>query len=141
MYLLSTDFDAYKHGVNTEYYRNALRHTDKQIGRVLADMERAGLLDKIYIAFCTDHSMMAVEHHFRMTEYLAGTVGLKVARDHWWETDPYEKRVKDYEKYSTVVYGGGDRYWAICLRKPIRHNGHVNGFEPWSVRPSCEGLP
>ncbi len=41
-YLLATDFRAYHSGITTEAYRNALRHNDYQIGRVLGDLQPPG---------------------------------------------------------------------------------------------------
>ena len=41
-YLISPDFQAYENGQSSEAYRHALLHTDRQIGRVLADMDGTG---------------------------------------------------------------------------------------------------
>ena len=62
-YLLSPDFAAYHSGVDTEEYRDSLRHTDRQVGRVLGDMQRAGLLDKLVLALVSDHGHTPTPKH------------------------------------------------------------------------------
>ncbi len=141
VYLLAADFQAYAHGVSSPQYRDALRHTDRQIGRLLGDLKRAGLLDKIIIAFVSDHGLGDVKRHFDIEKFLGEKLRLHIAPGELWEETPLQRRKKYYEKYSAVLYGSGDRYWAICLRKPIR--GKEAGplsYEPWSVRPEAKDL-
>ncbi|MBN1435733.1 MAG: alkaline phosphatase family protein [Sedimentisphaerales bacterium] len=140
VYLIAPDFHAYNFGVNSPEYRAAMEHTDRQLGRVLSDMERAGLLDRIHVVLTSDHNMAEVNHHFHLGTFLAGTVGLSVSPDRLWESTAFEDRMAQYEDYSTVVYGSGDRYGAVCLRRPIREGGRVVGFDSWTVRPSVEDL-
>jgi len=141
VYLLAPDFRAYAHGVSSPQYRQALRHTDRQIGRVLGDFQRAGLLEKLLIALVSDHGMVDVTQHFPLETYLREQVGLDVATKRLWEDTPFEKRLAAYRKHSAVLYGSGDRYAAICLRKPMRDGeGNLVGFAPWPVRPSAEDL-
>ncbi len=140
VYLLAPDFLAYAHGVWSEQYRHALRHTDRQIGRVLGDVARAGLLDEIVIALTSDHSLGEVTRHFPIAKFLSDKVGLDIAPKQLWEQTPFEGRLAHYSKYQAVLYGSGDRYWAICLRRPIRRGGDVVGYEPWPVRPTSADL-
>jgi len=147
-YLLAPDFRAYGHGVRSEQYRQALRHTDRQIGRVLGDVKRAGLLDDIVIALTSDHALGEVERHFPLADFLGETVGLNIAPKRLWEQTPFEVRLAHYSKYQAVLYGSGDRYWAICLRRPIRRDGEREGkregktvgYEPWPLRPAPDDL-
>ncbi len=139
-YLLAPDFRAYQHGVSSEAYRAALAHTDRQIGRVLGDMDRAGLLDHVVVALVSDHGMDDIETHFPLAKALGETAGLKLGSARLWENTPFEGRLKVYAKETAVAYGSGDRYWALCLRRPIRQGGHVVGFEPWVVRPDAQDL-
>lgn len=139
-YLLAPDFEAYEHGVSSSQYVQALQHTDRQIGRVMGDIERAGLLEKVVVALVSDHGMSDVRGHFRLQRFLSKQEGLKIGSTHWWEQDPFEERLEDHEKVTTVPYGSGDRYWALCMRKPIRRAGHIIGMEPWLQRPSAEDL-
>jgi len=141
VYLLAPDFAAYGHGASSAEYRGALRHTDRQIGRVLGDFERSRLLNKLVVAFVTDHGMTDVNTHFPVEPFLREEVGLDVAHDHLWEKTSFEKRLEYYQRFNCVVYGSGDRYAAVCLRKPIRDaKGYVVGYRPWTVRPAPEDL-
>ena len=138
-YLLAPDFHAYAQGVKSDHYRDALRHTDRQIGRVLGDMERAGLLDKIIIALVSDHSLGEVAAHFPIDRFLERELELDLAPRRMRENVPFEWRSKHYRKYPAVTYGSGDRYWAICLRKPIVR-GEELAYAAWPVRPAPADL-
>lgn len=140
VYLLAADFRAYSHGVSSDTYRQAIMHTDRQIGRVLGDLERAGLLDDVTIALVSDHSMEDVKRHFDLKHFLAKHVGVSIGSTHWWESDPFEERLEDFEKVAAVPYGSGDRYWALCMRKPLRKDGKIVGWEPWLARPDAEDM-
>ncbi len=137
-YQLAPDFAAYRHGVGSETYREALEHTDAQVGRVLRDFEASGILDKLILGLISDHGMAAVERHWPVEPVLRSELGLAVARKHLWEKTPFEKRLDYYRRFSAVVYGSGDRYAAVCLRKPRpgAEGGPETAFEPWTVRPS-----
>ena len=139
-YLLTPDFRAYGSGIESGAYREAIRYADRQVGRVLGDMERAGLLEKLHIALVSDHGLGEVTRHLDLEKFLGKEVGLDVARQRLWEDTSFEKRLKTYRKYSTVLYGSGDRYWAVCLRRPIRSGGKVTGFASWPIRPTPSDL-
>jgi arylsulfatase A-like enzyme len=138
-YLLTTDFRAYQQGVGSEDYRQAIRHCDYQIGRVLGDLERCGLLEHITLALVSDHSMAPVHSHFDIPQFLADR-GLDLSRQRLWENVPFEERLREYGKRAAVVYGSGNRYQAICLRKPIRADTAAAGYRDWSVRPDEQDL-
>lgn len=141
VYLLATDFRAYGEGVSSGAYREAMRHTDYQIGRVLADVERAGLLDEVHLALVSDHSLCDVEKHFPLDPFLRRQAGLNVASRRLWGKTAFEKRLDYYRNYQAVTYGSGDRYWAICLRRPLRDaDGELTGYAPWPQRPSADDL-
>ncbi len=140
IYLLSPDFRAYKHGLGAREYRDAIRHADRQIGRVCGDLERAGLLDKLHLAIVSDHGHHSVTKHFPLEKFLRDEVNLKVARKRLWEKTPFEKRLEYYREYPAVTNGSGDRYFAICLRKPNRSSPDAADFEPWPIRPSPNDL-
>ena len=139
VYLLAPDFKAYESGTSSLRYRNSLLHTDRQMGRVLADLERAGLLDKLYIALVSDHGHRDVTHHMPLERFLESRVGLDLERGHWWERRPFEGRLKDYNDENAVPYGSGDRYYAMCLRAPL-WDGGMQGWAPWLVRPTAYDL-
>jgi len=139
-YLLAPDFRAYDHGVDSEQYRQALRHTDRQIGRVLGDLKRHGLLEKVTIVLTSDHGMTDVRRHCPLQEVLREQVGLNIAPEHLWERQAFETRLDYYRRYSAVVYGSGDRYFALCLRRPIRRGDGSVDWQAWPVRPGPEDL-
>ena len=141
VYLLNPDFQAYAHGINSKQYKQALLHTDRQIGRVLGDMARAGVLDKVIIALLSDHSMGDVREHFKMEKFLRDQVGLNLANEKFWEDSSAQYREEYYNEFSAVLYRCGDRYAAICLREPIRDEvGKIIDYKPWSVRPGSAEL-
>jgi len=135
-YLLAPDFRAYAGGVKSKAYRDAIRHTDRQIGRVCGDLEGAGLLEKLHLVLVSDHGMGEVTRHFPLEEFLRKEVGLNIAADRLWENTPFEKRLEYYRKYQAVLYGSGDRYLAICLRKPNGASGQAADLAAWTVRPA-----
>lgn len=141
VYMLAPDFHAYASGVGSRQYRNALRHTDRQIGRFCGDLARAGLLDKLDLVLVSDHGMGKVARHFPLDNFLRKRAGIDLAGRHLWENTSFEKRLAYYRRFPAVTYGSGDRYWAICLRKPIRPGaGKTVSYRPWPVRPSREDL-
>ncbi|NIA20525.1 MAG: sulfatase-like hydrolase/transferase [Anaerolineaceae bacterium] len=140
VYLLAPDFRAYDYGIKSENYRQALRQTDRQIGRVLGDLQRAGLLDKVYIALVSDHGFSEVTRHFYLESFLRKKIDLNLAHLRLWEDASFAKRLKAYRRYAAVMYGSGDRYGAICLRRPIRLDGQVTGLASWPIRPTPSDL-
>ena len=139
-YLLAPDFGAYGYGVSSDEYRQALRHTDRQIGRVLGDLDRAGLLDRLVIAFVADHGMGDVKRHFVLKDFLADGVGLALADGEVWDDEPFEERSAYYRPYAAVLTTCGDRYAAIYLRKPLPRASGGPAFAPWTVRPTPADL-
>ncbi len=139
-YLLAPDFRAYGLGVESDLYRKALVHTDRQIGRVLGDIERAGLIDKVTIALVSDHSLCEVKRHFPIHDFLKRRVGLDVADKTLWENTSFQDRRDYYERFSAVLYGSGDCYWALCLRKPLDGADGKPAFAAWPVRPEASDM-
>jgi hypothetical protein len=80
--------------------------------------------------------MGPVSRHWPIEPFLRRQVALNIASQHLWENTPFENRLDYYQRYSAVLYGSGDRYWAICLRRPAEGGG----FEAWPARPSAEQL-
>jgi len=139
VYLLAPDFRAYTHGVSSAEYRRAIRHTDRQIGKVMGDLERAGLLERIVVALVSDHGMRDVNRNFPIARFLRRDVGLEIASRRLWEQTPFERRLDYYRRYPVVLFGSGDRYWSVSLRRPVRRDGAVS-FDAWPVRPGPEDL-
>ena len=140
VYQIATDFGAYGHGASSPEYRQAIRHVDRQMGRVLSDFERAGLLEKLHLVLVSDHGIFDVTRHFSLDDFLRDEVGLDVADEKLWENVPFEKRLSVYGRRTAVVYGAGDRHRAIHLRRPIRSEGKIIGQAAWVRRPSAADL-
>jgi len=137
LYLLNPDFQAYAHGVSSPQYKQALRDTDRQLGRVLGDMAKAGLLDKVIIALVSDHSLGDVKSHFDIEKFLADQPGLNLASERLWEDSSKGYRDEYYDRFNAVLYHCGDRYAALCLRKPLANApGQVASYAPWPERPT-----
>ncbi|MBI5723970.1 MAG: alkaline phosphatase family protein [Planctomycetes bacterium] len=144
VYLLAPDFYAYRRGASSAEYREAIRHADRQIGRVLGDLQRAGLLEKTVIALVSDHGTRDVQRHFSIDNFLANKCGLAVETARLAESDADADenwRRKFYGYAQAVTFGGGDKYCAICLRKPAwLGKEHLSGLENWPVRPMADDL-
>ena len=148
VYMLAPDFRAYEFGVASAQYRQAIRHADRQIGRVLADMARGGILDDLNLILVSDHGLCEVTHHLPLVKFLRDELHLDVARRRLWEDSRFEDRLDYYRRHRAVTYGSGDRYWAICLRRPVRRrlektasaSGGAVALAPWPARPTCDDL-
>ena len=138
VYLLAPDFRAYLHGFSSPQYREAILHADRQIGRVCGDLERAGLLDKLHIAVVSDHGHADVQTHFPLRPFFK-RLGLEMVEAHAPRDMPFEKLMAYYEPYSAVAFGGGDRYFALSLRKPAPDDSGRR-YEAWNVRPDAADL-
>ena len=139
-YLVAPDFHAYRFGLTSEAYRTGLRHTDTQIGRIMVDFERAGLLDELVFIITSDHGMVNVTEHFALERFLRNECGLDLASQRLWENTVFESRLAVYRQYGAVMNCCGDRYAAISLRRPAGRDGQTVVYEPWTVRPTMEDL-
>lgn len=139
-YQLAPDFTAYRVGMENGRYRDALRHTDRQIGRVLGDMERAGLLDKLVIALVSDHGMTPASRHLDLRDVLGRQAGLDLAAEQLSETAPFPARQAAYERRSAVLTVFGNRFGGVYLRKPARRTPTSAEWSPWLERPTADDL-
>jgi arylsulfatase A-like enzyme len=135
VYLLAPDFRGYASGVSSEPYRDALRHTDRQLGRVLGDLQSAGLLDRVTLALLSDHGLEDVHTHSPLDKPLQ-QLGLALPDGRLWEETPFENRLAYYRRFNCVLYRSGDRYAAIQVRAPAENGG----YHAWPVRPTAEQL-
>lgn len=153
-YQLAPDHYSYLRGPGSKEYRDSIRHTDYQIGRVLGDLKRAGVLDDLLLVLTSDHGHTDVQRHFDVGKFLAGQ-GMPIAGERLWENTPFEKRLDYYQQFPCVLYGSGDRYYAICLKKPLAgadtaSRGQTSQpapakdsdsvYHPWPVRPDANDL-
>ena len=143
-YLLSPDMEAYRRGISSDAYAQALEHSDAQIGRILRDLEAAGRLERTVIALASDHGMTDVTRHWEIEKFLRGELRLAVSGEGWADDIPFEDRLHYYQKFTCVVTGSGDRYAAVSLRKPpasVEAKEAGAAFAPnWLARPSAEDL-
>ena len=141
VYQLAPDMEAYRAGVSSDAYRWALEHADAHIGRVLRDLESAGLLDDLVLALVSDHGMMDVDRRWNAQRHLRRTLGLSVALEDEAKEINFEKRLDRYARFSCVT-PRGDRCWALYLRKPRAgaDDPAQPAFEDWLARPSPEDL-
>jgi len=140
-YMLWPDMEAYRSGVATAVYEEALEHTDAQIGRVLRDLESAGRLDRTVIVLTSDHGMDDVDRHCPIEDFLRNDVRLHLPTHALADDVKFEWRLGYYRQFSCVLAGSGDRYWALYLRKPRpAAEGQKVEFENWLVHPSPEDL-
>jgi hypothetical protein len=141
-YVLSPDMQAYRHGVSSDAYRGALEHSDAQIGRILRDLEAAGRLERTVLALVSDHGMADVSRHWPIEKFFRSELRLAVAGEGPWESTPFERRMSYFNKFSCVLEGSGDRYWAVYLRKPAAAppGARAPAFENWLAHPTAEEL-
>jgi len=140
VYLLNADFQAYEHGTGSPQYRQALRDADRGVGRVLGDLERAGLLEKIHIALVSDHGHSDVTRHYSLARLLREQAGVNLSRDPVSEDVPFEARLATFDRCTGVCFYNGDRYAGLYLRKPDRRTAAGGRWHTWLVRPSMEDL-
>ncbi len=135
VYQLSVNFAAYTYEASSPQYRQAIREMDFQIGRVLGDMKRAGVLDKTLVAFISDHGHCDTPNHGKTIDFMA-SLGISMANDDpIGEEMSFEKRLKHYNKFAAVPYGAGDRYWTLYLRKPVGTTSQP-ALADWLQRPT-----
>ena len=137
-YLLAPDLEAYRSGVSSAAYRQAIEHADAHIGRILRDLEAAGRLDKTVLVLASDHGMMDTSRHWSIENFLHDRLDLAVADHELADDVPFKIRLAYYRRTACVLAGSGERYRAIYLRKP--RPGADAGFENWPVRPSADDL-
>lgn len=119
LYQLSVNFTAYAYTASSPEYRQAICDLDRQIGRVLGDLKRDGLLDQMVVAFVSDHGHGDTPNHGKISEYVE-SLGIRLAPPTpIGEETTFEKRLARFDQAAAVPYGPGDRYWVLYLRKPI----------------------
>lgn len=141
VYQLTPDMEAYRSGVSSGDYRWGIEHADAHIGRILRDLESAGLLDQLVLALVSDHGTMDITRRWSVRDHLRKTLGLNAAMEWEVEAPKFETRLDRYAKFSCVT-SRGDRYWALYLRKPKSDAGRAAkpDFEDWLPRPTVAEL-
>ena len=117
-YLLAPDFRAYESGAGSPEYRDAIRHADRQVGRVLGDLERAGRLDDTLIALVSDHSHSDISRHVDLADVLHATELVSLSTRRLAEGASFAARKKAYAQSDAVLCVFGDRFAGVSLRAP-----------------------
>ncbi len=140
VFMLEVDFAGYDHGPDSPRYRQAIRETDRHIGRVMGDLERAGLLDKLVIALTSDHGHVDSSRHARFDAYVRDTLGVRILTGEPDDGAGFEQRLAKYGRYAGVTCGGGNRLWPVYLRRPIRREGKPVELASWMERPTADDI-
>jgi predicted AlkP superfamily pyrophosphatase or phosphodiesterase len=134
-YQLWPDFAAYGHGTSHEVYRHAIRHADLQVGRICEKLAEANLLDRMVLAFVSDHSHSDIHTHWVLEDALAKE-GFVPARRRLHEADSPSARARYYDDHDLVVAISGDRGAGVYLRAKAEDGSPL----PWSAKPSPNRL-
>jgi hypothetical protein len=139
VYQLLVNFTAYEFGATSPQYRQSMREMDRQIGRVLGDLERSGMLGKVVLALVSDHGHCDTPQHGKIREYVEA-LGIPLAEAKPAGEDlSFEQRLDRFGRVAGVPYGPGDRYWALYLRKALpQGSGQI--LAPWLNKPSSQDL-
>jgi arylsulfatase A-like enzyme len=113
----ATDEIGHRWGSDSQEYRDSLRNLDRQVGRIRAAVESAGMTDRTYFVFVSDHGFVDVtgDQHFDVNRWLTDVQGLRVTEevcaDEW-----FENRYRHFLPYDAVLVNGGNRRIALHLR-------------------------
>lgn len=139
IYQLSVNFSAYQYQASSEQYREAIRNMDRQIGRVMGDLQRAGRLEKTVVAFVSDHGHCDTPLHGRIGDLIDSLGITAAAAQPLGEEWPFQSRQRYFNRFMAVPYGAGDRYWSLYLRKPIEKAGKIT-YADWPQRPTPQEM-
>ena len=106
----------------------------------MGDIQRAGLLDKLVVALVSDHGHVDTPNHPHLESYVKDTLGVHILTGEPDDGDPFEHRLAKYSRYVGVTCSGGNRYWPVYLRRPIRCDGRFVGMDNWLGTPTADDL-
>lgn len=120
VYFPAVDEIAHRDSPDSDDYRDAIRHVDEQIGRVIDGLETAGLLDRVYRVLVSDHGAVAtpLERSVGFENMLEARRGLHVSK----APAPHGR----VEESDAVAVIGADRCALVFLR----------AGKSWTERPS-----
>jgi len=135
MHLIAPTCNALVHGTEGEVYRDSIRHADAQIGRLLANFEARGILDRLTLFLVSEHGQTVSDPGKRLDveAVIEKDLGLRVARKHLFERTVFEERLAYYRKHEVVFATAGQRSCYLYIRKP--GNGST-----WLDRPAIAEL-
>jgi len=137
VHLIAPDAFGHQYGPDSKAYRDAIVHTDAQIGRLLKNLEAHDVLDKILLVFISDHGMVETRRKLNVQDLVKRKFDIAAAEKFLWEKDTnLGSRLAYYGKFNAVVVGSGGRYTDVHFRKPAP----AGGFHDWLTRPSFDDL-
>jgi arylsulfatase A-like enzyme len=120
----------YHHHNGTKTYHEIVLDLDDQVGHLCQSLEKAGLLEKTYLMFVSDHGVVPTENHVPLGEYFRKTLGVPAVTDDYGEFHSYDDRLAHFAPARVVVVAGGDRHCAI----------HLRAGDHWWQRPTEEEI-
>ena len=121
MHLIAPTCTAVIDGIDEGPYRDAIRHADAQIGRLLNGLQPQGVLDHVTLFFVCDHGQTPTNpsEGLDVEDVLEDELDLHAARLHkLYSGKPLETRLAYYNQYFAVFACAGERSGHIYLRKP-----------------------
>jgi len=127
-YMPAVDERGHQHGADSPEYRRAAMNVDRQVGRLVAGIEAAGMLERTFFVLISDHGHVptAPAQYFNLAEHLRG-MGMAVG-ERPFVSGSFEERKRHFETRDAVVIEGGDRRAII----------HLPGPGGWHERPRYE---
>ena len=125
-YMPAVDETGHRHGADSPQYREAAINADRQVGLLVEAVEAAGMLDRTYFVFVSDHGHVPVppERFCDVAGHLRRELGLKI-QDRPSGITPLARRRRHYAGIDAVLIVGGDRRAVI----------HLPGRDGWHQRP------
>lgn len=127
-YMPAIDEIGHRYGADSPQYREAAINVDRQVGKLFAAVEAAGMADRTYFVLVSDHGHVPTGPacFFDVTRHLR-SAGMTV-QDRPLGPASYQQRRGRYAGIDAVVVVGGDRRVAI----------HLPGPGGWHERPQFE---
>jgi arylsulfatase A-like enzyme len=128
-YFPGVDARGHEVGADSPRYRQAVANVDRQIGLTCEGLIQAGLFDRTYLLFVTDHghTPCARQNYIEITPWLARTHGWRI-REEPCQADSFEQRQRCFAKVDAVGLNGGNRQYKLYLPGP----------QGWSSLPTFE---
>ncbi|HUU83690.1 MAG TPA: alkaline phosphatase family protein [Phycisphaerae bacterium] len=127
-YMPAVDEVGHHYGADSPRYRRAAVNVDRQVGRLFAAVQAAGMTDRTFFVFLSDHGHVPTfpASYFDVAKHLR-SAGLTV-QDKPFDARTLEQRRRHYDNVDAVVIAGGDRRAVI----------HLPGPGGWHERPQFD---
>ncbi|MCZ6699262.1 MAG: alkaline phosphatase family protein, partial [Planctomycetota bacterium] len=116
-YFPGVDQVGHRHGPKSDAYRRAIVNVDLQIGRVIQALRDAGMYDRTYLCFASDHGMVETSRHFDFSAFLREQCNGRVWSNDVCNDDASARRMLRNHDFALAV--SGSRWAAVyALEKP-----------------------